>query len=383
MEILGVRLDQWVDVGISIAIVVAALALGRWLTRWVLDRVLLRLTRREGWDLADVVVDALRPAGYLLVVAISLQIALRRLEYDLQQPPLSDVLFVLNFIVIFIFAWLLIGGLFHWYSDQVSPTTGTDLDQQLLPFFRRIALLFLGVIGLVVLFSHFEVNVSALVTTLGIGSLAIALAAQETLSDTISGFVIMVDRPFRIGDRIEIQDLGTRGDVVDIGLRSSRIRTLDNRMVVVPNSIIGKSLVVNHSYPNTHYRIHTDVGVAYGSDIDRVQEILQEAAQNVEGVLPDYPVEALFVEFGDSALVFRVRWWIDAYEDTRTQVARMNAVLYRALAGGGVVIPFPQRDVHHKFDGEHGQRLVALLGGNPPEGAGGQQAGPGPRKENP
>jgi small-conductance mechanosensitive channel len=203
-----------------------------------------------------------------------------------------------------------------------------------MPFFRRVALILLTAVGLITLLGHFNVDVSAMVTTLGIGSLAIALAAQAALADTISGFIIMIDQPFRIGDRIEILDLNTWGDVVDIGLRSSRIRTRDNRMVIVPNSLIGKSLVVNHSYPSTQYRIQVHIGVAYGSDIELVRETIIEAVRSVEGVLPDRPVEALFLEFGDSALIFRVRWWIESYVDTRRMYDRVNTAVYKALNGG-------------------------------------------------
>jgi small-conductance mechanosensitive channel len=198
------------------------------------------------------------------------------------------------------------------------------------------------------LLSHFDVDVSALVTTLGITSLAIALAAQTALSDTISGFTIMMDRPFRIGDRIEIQDLNTWGDVVDIGLRSSRVRTRDNRMVVVPNSVIGKSLVVNYAYPDSQYRIQIHLGISYGSDIELARRVMEETVQDLEGVLSDYPVEALFLEFGESALIFRVRWWLDSYEDTRRMFDRVNSALFHALSEAGIEIPFPQQVVYNK-----------------------------------
>ncbi len=114
-----------------------------------------------------------------------------------------------------------------------------------MPFVSRVALILLTVLGGIILLDHFNVEVSGLVATLGIGSLAIALAAQAALADTISGFIIMFDRPYRIGDRIEILELDTWGDVTDIGLRSTRIRTRDNRMAVVPNSVIAKNMVVN------------------------------------------------------------------------------------------------------------------------------------------
>jgi small-conductance mechanosensitive channel len=236
--------------------------------------------------------------------------------------------------------------------------TESELDEQLLPFFRRVAKVILWVIAIIMVLSHFDVDVSSLVTTLGIASLAIALAAESALADTISGFLIMVDRPFRIGDRIELQDLDTWGDVVDIGLRSSRIRTRDNRMVIVPNSVIGKSLIVNHAYPDSEYRIQIHIGIAYGSDIELARQTIVEAVQKVEGVLEDHPVEALFLEFGDSALIFRVRWWLESYEDTRRMFDRVNTAIYHALEAVNIDIPYPQQVVHHNFGKDYQLRLV-------------------------
>jgi small-conductance mechanosensitive channel len=208
----------------------------------------------------------------------------------------------------------------------------------------------LGIIFAIVVLGRFDVEVSGLVTTLGIGSLAVALAAQAALSDTISGFMIMFDRPFRIGDRIEIQDLNTWGDVVDIGLRSTRIRTRDNRMVIVPNSLIGKSLVVNHSYPSTQYRIQIELGVAYDSDIELARKTIIDAVSGVEGVLQDQRVEALLLQFGDSALIFRVRWWIESYVDTRRMFDKVNTAMYQALIEAGINMPFPTQEVFHKIE---------------------------------
>jgi len=211
-----------------------------------------------------------------------------------------------------------------------------------MPFSRRIAMIILWMIGIITLLGHFDVDISAMVTTLGIGSLAVALAAQESLADTISGFLIMVGRSFRIGDRIDIQDLDTWGDFVDIGLRSSRIRTRDNRMVIIPNSVIGKSLVVNYSYPFTRYRIEIHIGLGYGTDIEMARKIMVDTVRGVDGVLLDKPVEALFLEFGDFALVFRVRWWLDSYYDTRRMFDKVNTALYNALNEANIEVPFPQ-----------------------------------------
>ncbi|HFD39024.1 MAG TPA: mechanosensitive ion channel family protein, partial [Anaerolineae bacterium] len=186
----------------------------------------------------------------------------------------------------------------------------------------------------------------AFAAVLGIGGLALSLAAKDVIADTIDGFIILVDQPFRIGDRIEIQGVGTWGDVTDIGLRTTRIRTRDNRVVIVPNSVIGSNQVINYSYPDPRYRIETHVGIGYGQDIEKVRRIIIETVRQVEGVLPDKPVDALYNEMGDSAMIFRVRWWIESYSDTRRMFDRVHTALQKALDEAGIEMPYPTQNVN-------------------------------------
>lgn len=347
---LGLTGSQWIDLIISIVIVLVVLITGRWFVRVIIEKPLKRLTIKTQTVLDDLVVDTLSVPLYLLFIILALDVNLERLDFipSSWETPIKDLFFVFYLLVGFIFTIRLVKNIFIWYGKEMSARTETELDEQLLPFFQRLAMIILWMIGIITLLGHFDVDVSGLVTTLGIGSLAIALAAQAALSDTISGFIIMIDRPFRIGDRIEIQDLDTWGDVVDIGLRSSRIRTRDNRMVIVPNSVIGKSLVVNYSYPDTRYRIQTQIGLAFGTDIEMARRVMVDAVIGVEGVLPDQPVEALFLEFGDTALIFKVRWWLDSYTDTRRMFDKVNTALYYALDQAGIQISYPQIEVVHK-----------------------------------
>ncbi len=357
---LGLSAEQWLNLGISFLAIILVLIFGRWFVALILDRIIGKVTNQTKTTLDDVFLDLLRRPLYILVIVLTLNISLTRLDF----LPLSwsswmgDFFFVLYFLVVFFFAWAFVVNFFIWYGKKVADQTESDLDEQLFPFFRRIALILLGTIGIITLLGRFEVDVSAMVASLGIGSLAIALAAQSALSDMISGFLIMVDRPFRIGDRIEISDLDTWGDVIDIGLRSSRIRTRDNRMVIVPNSLIAKSLVVNYSYPNDQYRIQVHVGVAYGTDLELARETITEAVKGVEGVLPDRKVEALFLEFGDSAVIFRVRWWLDSYVDTRRMFDRVNTAIYNALNENGIEMPYPQVDIHYRGLAEEGKGAI-------------------------
>jgi small-conductance mechanosensitive channel len=363
MEFLGLDTSQWVDLGVSILIVVGAALVGRLVVAFLFDGGMRRLTKRTRTGLDDVILGAVRSPAYWLCVVLALRLAIERLDFApaVEDNWLSAVFSVLYTFIAFTFAWRLTSDLFIWYGKEIAQRTETKLDEQLMPFFRRVALIILGVMALITLLGQLKVDVSAFVTTLGIGSLAIALAAQAALSDTISGFIIMIDRPFRIGDRIEIQELDTWGDVVDVGLRSCRIRTRDNRMVIVPNSVIGKSLVVNYSYPDTQYRIQIQVGVAYGTDVELARQTMVDAVRDVDGVLPDRPVEALFLEFGDSAMIFRVRWWLESYVDTRRMFDKVNTALHHALDAAGIVLPATQHEIYHKIDPSDAAQIAGVL----------------------
>jgi len=347
---MSLTTEQWIDIGISVVVFLGTAFLGRWIIKLIFQRVVRRLTGLTKTTLDDVILDAIAPPLYWLAVIFAFRFALDRLAFvfDTLRFDVGQVYFVLFLLIGFAVTWRLITNIAIWYERRLSAGDKMELGRQLMPFLRRVALIILTVIVAIMLLDYFNIEVSGFVATLGIGSLAIALAAQAALSDTISGFVIMIDRPYRIGDRIEIQDLATWGDVEDIGLRSTRIRTRDNRMVIVPNSVIAKSLIVNHSYPDTQYRIENHVGVAYGTDIEKARAVIIEAVKTVDGVLLDHPVEALFLEFGDSSLVFRVRLWLDSYIDTRRMFDKVNTAIYKALNEANIEIPFPQRVVTHK-----------------------------------
>jgi MscS family membrane protein len=363
MRFLGLGPDQWLDVIVALLIVLLTALIGRWLVTFILSRLIGRVTRRTRTKLDEAIVDAIRGPLFWFILISAVRLALTRVDPLLirWKPLLGDVYFVLYLSLAVVLLWLLIDVFTKWYSEAMQEKVGAKLEVQWMPFVRRLAIIVLVLIALTTALSHFDVDISGVIATLGIGSLAIALAAQASLADVINGFLIMIDQPYRVGDRIELLDLDTWGDVVDIGLRSTRVRTRDNRMVIVPNSVIGKSLVVNYSYPDTKYRIEIHVGVAYGTEVEHARETIIAAVREVEGVLESQPVEALFLEFGESAMIFRVRWWIDSYIDTRRMFDRVNTKIYKALETAGVELPPPLREVHHHIDEENTARLSKAL----------------------
>lgn len=320
------------NLAIALGIIIAGLVMS-WIIGFLIRQLTRRYLTRTATQLDNVVIASIDLPIRIAVVVLAIQVAITYVDRipENWSDAIDGMFFVTYLLLVYIALYRLIGGFARWYADSVVAVTETELDDKFLSFFRALAYLILTVITVIIFLGHFGIEPSALVTTLGIGTLAVALAAQETLSDMISGFMIMIDRPFTVGDRIQILDIDTWGDVSEIGLRSTRIRTRDNRLVSIPNSVIGKGLVVNYSDPSTVYRVQTHVGVSYGTDIDRARQVMLEAIQSEDWVMQDRGIEALMLEFGNSAMIFRVRCWIEHYVETRRIIDKMNTALYKAL----------------------------------------------------
>jgi small-conductance mechanosensitive channel len=316
----------------------------------MMEWITVRFVHQTKTQLDDLLIKGLALPIRLVVLVWGFETGLFQISSLAEQwePQIARIFFAAYVVVAYILLYRIIDAFTNWYGLEVAHRTNTDLDSRFLNLFRRITFLIITVSLIIILLDRFGVQISGLVATLGIGSLAIALAAQATLGDMFAGFTIMVDQPYGVGDRIELRDINTWGDVVDIGLRTTRILTRDNRMVSVPNSIIGKGLIVNYSYPDKKYRVETHVGVAYGTDVEFARQVMIEAIRKQDWVMQDEQIEALFLNFGDSALEFRVRCWIENYVETRRIVDKMNTALYYALQEANISIPFPQRDVHIK-----------------------------------
>jgi small-conductance mechanosensitive channel len=355
-RILGLYVADWITIGISILIAAAGYLLGTWLIRWVLPAV----TKRTPSTFDDEFLAKIGSELRWLVVLLVVLPATARLTFltDGLKSMLKSTYFVVGLILVLLIVWKLISLTGEWYRRQAA---AEDRESELGPviiLLVRIARITVIVVAAVILLSHFGVNVTAFVAALGVVGLAFSLAAQDSISDGIAGFLILVDQPFRVGDRIEIENEGTWGDVVEIGLRTTRIRTRDNRMVIVPNSIIGKNQVINYTYPDPRYRVETHVSVAYGSDIEAARSIILEAAREVEGILPDRPVDVLYIEMGESAIIFRLRWWIESYVDTRRMFDRVHTTVHKALEAAGIEIPYTTYDVNLNLNGKEVETIA-------------------------
>ncbi len=172
---LGLSTNQWAEVVISLLIIVITVILGRWVVNLILARGFGRLAQKTKTSLDDTLIKILKAPLYMLLIVLAFDISFQRLDFiaAFKSKGLNDFFYVLYFIVGLIFAWRFVVAFFDWYGREIAVRTETDLDEQLFPFFRRIALIILGSIALITLLGYFDVDVSAMVATLGIGCVSV------------------------------------------------------------------------------------------------------------------------------------------------------------------------------------------------------------------
>jgi small-conductance mechanosensitive channel len=221
----------------------------------------------------------------------------------------------------------------------------TGLGKEVIPLIENVWKVVIIAAGFMVILSLWKVSITPFLASAGIIGVAVAFAAKDTIANFFGGISIFVDRPYKIGDYI-VLDQGERGEVVEIGIRSTRIKTRDDILISIPNSIIANTKIINESAPIPNFRVRIRIGVAYGSDIEIVEKILTGIASENENVLKEPEPRARFREFGESSLNFELLCWIKEPALRGLTVHELNRTIYKKFNEGGIKIPFPQRDIH-------------------------------------
>ena len=317
---------------------------------YIINRWGSKVTSFTATDLDDRILQRVTPSVSLLLILLGIYYAFRTL-------PLHEKIFRLLssglFVAIVAIVCLLIYRILHetllWYAERQQDGESGTFSRQMAPIIEKVTMLFIIGGALMVVLKHFNYDILSLVTALGIGSLAIGMAAKDTLAQIISGFTLMLDRPFRIGDRIQLSS-GQVGDVQNIGLRSTKIKTLDNQLLIIPNSDLCNTILTNQAFPDNRIKGRINVGVSYDSDADQVKALLVQLALEVEGVLQEPAPEAFFVSFGDSALNMSLFFWVEEYAQLFATADKINSRILGRFREQGIEIPFPIRTVTLKHE---------------------------------
>ena len=261
--------------------------------------------------------------------------------FQIKQTPVtafSIFLFLLVFFLFLVFSHIFCKLLLVRLTKKLHVEEGTVYT------FTRITHYIIMFVGALVAFQFVGIDLSGLVVIFGALSVGIGFGLQNLTSNFISGLIILFERPIKVGDRVTVGDV--EGDVTEINIRSTEVRSLNNISVIVPNSEFVSSQVINWSHGDLKVRLDIDVGVSYGSDLDTVLRCLQEVAEEHSEVLQKPTPEALHLGFGDSSWNMRLRVWI-AHPKRHPYIrSDINCAIVRKFRTNGVEIPFPQRDLH-------------------------------------
>ena len=223
------------------------------------------------------------------------------------------------------------------------------IGSDLLLLLKNLIRVVLVVLGAFWVLSVWQVNLTPLFASAGIAGIAVALAAKDTLANFFGGISIFADKTFKVGDYI-ILDSAQRGEVVEVGIRSTRIKTRDDVLITIPNSLLANSKIINESAPIPRYRIRIPVGVAYSSDLDLVEATLLEVVRSNPQVIAEPEPRVRYRAFADSAINLELLLWIEDPSLKGLETHRLIKAIHRAFTARGITIPFPQREVHLQSD---------------------------------
>lgn len=335
---------RWI---VGAAIAVGAGLLGLLGRRFVVGR-LARLFQKTRTDLDDALLSAVSPHVPFWFLTLGVTLGVRYAHPDavivarFDRFALAGFLLSLTLALASLLTHVIVGRANRWPGGMPATTLTRNA--------IRIAVI---AVGLLLVLGNLGISIAPLLTALGVGSLAVALALQPTLSNLFAGFHVTLARRIRLGDFVELE-AGQRGYVADIGWRSTQIRELSNNLVIVPNARLAEVIVRNYSLPEGEQAALVEVGVAYDSDLAEVERVTLDAARETQRAIPgaisEFEPFIRYHTFAESSINFtvilRVREFVDRYLVMHEFIIR----LHRRYKEAGIQIPFPQRVMHLAAD---------------------------------
>ncbi|MCI5059421.1 MAG: mechanosensitive ion channel family protein [Flavobacteriales bacterium] len=337
----GNSLKQWL---ISGGIILGSLIAGKMLY-WLFNRVFKQLTKKTETKLDDIIVDMIEEPIVAILVIIGSWYAIDLLTFTEAVGNFIDK--SLGAAITLTVTWLiirLIDAIIEEYVVPLTEKTETDFDDQILPIARRGFKGVAWIIGIIVALNNAGFDVMALIAGLGIGGLALAMAAKDTVSNFFGSLTVFVDQPFKINDRIVIA--GYDGFIDEIGLRSTRLRTLEGRTVTIPNAKFTDGIVENISSEPSR-KVSLKLGLTYDMDAQKVSEAMNLLKEiNAGNSNTEDRTIIGFTEFGDFALGILFIYYIKPGEDIIQTQTNINLEILEKFASKGLEFAFPTQTIH-------------------------------------
>lgn len=322
----------------------------------VLKRVLVyaekRLKKYEFIKVNDqIFIFARRGLYYALILGTGTYL-IRFLELPLLEKPFYALLILLlasptkDFLIF----------LLQYLETHVVEKTESKIDDIFFDLLNRFAGAIIYATAIILALDVLGINVMPFIAGAGVAGIAIGFAAKDTLSNLIAGVLLIIDRPFEIGDRIEVwsapADSASWGDVIDIGLRATKIKTTDNIVIIIPNNEIMKRDIVNYTIITEQIRVRINIGISYNADIEKAKEIIIGVADSADWISKDPPPKVVVRQFGDSSVDLQARVWIKNARRRMDTISYMTDNVKTAFDAAKIEIPYPKRDISITYPGD-------------------------------
>lgn len=314
----------------------------------LVEKVFIKLTAKTKTDVDDILLQKSTTPINLVAMLLSLRVAVEELILS-ELVALNVERLIYSMIVIavayLVFVFVDVALVFAW--KNVARRTKVNVNESITNLTHETFKIILIVLALLYILDIWGVEILPVLGALGVAGLAVALALQPVLANIFSGISVVVDKSIKSGDWIILDD-GTWGVIDKIGIRSTRVRTFDSDLIIIPNTKLADSNIRNVSLPGKTLRKTIPFGVAYGSDIEKVKKIVLAELKKVKHAVKTPEPSVYFLEMGESSLNFKAFFHIDSYEFGYSSVDEATTRIYNALNREGIEIPFPQMDVHMK-----------------------------------
>jgi small-conductance mechanosensitive channel len=330
-------------------VVILVLASIAW---WVFNKIL-KMLKKRGMERAffqkneDIFV-LIRKAGHYTIV-ILVGVSLNNLA---NLPHVEKVFFALMILLLASFANVFIRNLLPRLQETVFVRTKTKVDDVIFILLKKFASVIIFVTAGILALDVLGLNIMPFIAGAGVVGIAIGFAAKDTLSNVLAGVLLIIDRPFEVGDRIEVWSAPTNsatwGDVLSVGLRATKIRTTDNIVIIIPNNEIMLRDIINYTSGSKEIRVRIPIGIAYDADVNKAKEIIVKVSHELDWVMDSPATKVVVRSFGESAVNLEARIWI------RNPRKRMDTIDYitdhvkQVFQEEGIEIPFPKRDIYIK-----------------------------------
>jgi len=326
---------------IAALVTFGAIVLGGFIIQILISTRLQKIVAKTHWKGDDVIIEGLRGRIIIWSVIIGLYAALPLLHLPAEYHRIIEkVLLVLVILFITLAASSIISGFIRAYAGEPK---GEIFSTSIFSIFAKIVVIS---IGLMIILQALDISITPLLTALGVGGLAVALALQDTLGNLFAGLNILFSGKVKKGDYIKLQS-GEEGYVVDITWRNTTIRQLADNFVIIPNSRLASSITTNYNLPKSALTVSIGLGVAYDSDLEKVERVTlataREVLREIEGDEPEQEPSLRFHTFGDSSIDLTVALYVKEY--SRQFIIKHEFVkrLHKKYREEGIVIPFPVR----------------------------------------